>query len=141
MKFTQRIYDVFVPCMHHHAFEARLKSTLANAHAKVHSICTNYGLHMPEAQLRKSESMNAFCDAAPTTRQTFYADASKQLLNWLDISRWMKAAPFTKIHGALATIHSDLEQLKAVEKGVKDMTVELLLHECAYTHDTRDFRN
>ena len=141
MKFTQRINDVFALCMHHHAFEARLKSTLTTAHAKVHAICANYGLDMPDAQLRRSESMHAFCDAAHATRQTFYADASKQLLNWLAISRWMKAAPFTKIHGALATIHSDLELLKTIEKGMKDITIELLLHESAFTHDTRDFCN
>lgn len=128
--------------MHHNMlFEVRLKSTLRNAHAKVHTICVNYDLNMPDSEQGKSSAMEAFCGAVHTTPQIFYADTSKHFLNWLTISRWMKAAPFTKIQGALTTIHGDLDQLKTIEKSIKDMTIESLLHECAYTHDTQDFCN
>ena len=99
-------------------------------------ICYKYGLKMPRPEVGILAAITQFTESAEITApNTFYADASAQLLNWLAISRWMKAAPFTKIQGALATIHGDLDQLKTIEKGIKDVTTELLLLQSAYTRD------
>ncbi len=121
---------------HDHEFHVRLNKTLEIACVKLSLICYKYGLKMSRSEVGILAEITQFTESADiTTPNTFYADASAQLLNWLAISRWMKAAPFTNIQGALTTIHGDLNQLKTIEKGIKDVTTELLLHQSAYRRD------
>lgn len=46
----------------------------------------------------------------------------------------MKAAQFNRLDGVSTILH-DLEHLKTVEKGIKDVTTELLLHLSSRTGD------
>lgn len=121
---------------HHLQFQTRLKDTLNSAREKADVMCTTYGLRMPNEEVNMMIAIRQFSDTDHTTRQEkFYSDASAQLLNWLAISRWMKAAQFTNLDG-VSTILRDLDHLKTIEKGIKDVTTELLLHLSSRTGDT-----